>query len=58
LGTVKSTESDVCYFEVDAVFNREPVELLDESTWTAALRRTGNNTGEEALGFWSLEMFF
>jgi len=24
---MKSTESDVCYFEVDAVFNREPVEL-------------------------------
>ena len=32
---MKSTESDVCYFEVDAVFNREPVELLEESTWTA-----------------------
>jgi len=27
---MKSTESDVCYFEVDAVFNREPVELLEE----------------------------
>jgi len=38
LGTMKSTESDVCYFEVDAVFNREPVELLEESTWTAGLR--------------------
>ena len=25
----KSTESDVCYFKVDAVFNREPVELLE-----------------------------
>jgi len=24
---MKSTESDVCYFEVDAVFNREPEEL-------------------------------
>jgi len=53
---VKSTESDVCYFEVDAVFNREPVELLEEysacaySTWTAGLR-TGNNTGEEVLSF-------
>jgi len=34
------------------------VELLDESTWIAGLRRTGYNTGEEALGFWSLEMFF
>ena len=55
---MKSTESDVCYFEVDAVFNREPVELLEESTWTAGLRRTGNNTGEEVLGFWSLKMFF
>jgi len=52
---MKSTESDVCYLEVDAVFNREPVELLEESTWTAGLRRTGNNTGEEVLGlleFW------
>jgi len=37
LGTMKSTESDVCYYEVDAVFNREPVELLEESTWTAGL---------------------
>ena len=35
VGKKKSTESDVCYFEVDAVFNREPVELLEESTWTA-----------------------
>jgi len=26
---MKSTESDVCYFEVNAVFNREPVELLE-----------------------------
>ena len=33
---MKSTESDVCYFEVDTVFNREPVELLEESTWTAS----------------------
>ena len=32
---MKSTESDVCYFKVGAVFNREPVELLEESTWTA-----------------------
>ena len=48
---MKSTESDVCYFEVDAVFNREPVELLEESTWTAGLRRTGNNTKEEVLCF-------
>jgi len=32
---------NVCYFEVNAVFNREPVELLEESTWTAGLRRTG-----------------
>ena len=39
LGTMKSTESDVCYFEVDAVFNREPVELVEESTWTTGLRR-------------------
>jgi len=48
---MKSTESDVCYYEVDAVFNREPVELLEESMWTAKLRRTCNNTGEEVLGF-------
>jgi len=48
---MKSTESDVCYFEVDAVFNRGPVELLEESTWTARLRRTGNNMGEEVLCF-------
>ena len=52
VGTMKSTESDACYFEVDAVFNGgEPVELLEESTWTAGLRRTGNNTGDEVLGF-------
>ena len=48
---MKSTQSDVCNFEVDAVFNGEPVELLEECTWTAGLRRTGNNTGEEVLGF-------
>ena len=55
---MKSTESDVCYFEVDAVFNREPVELLEESTWTAGLRRTGNNTGEEVLCFLEFEDVF
>jgi len=44
---MKSTESDVCYFEVDAVFNWEPVELLEENTWTAGLGRTG----EEVLCF-------
>jgi len=55
---MKSTESDVCYFEVDAVFNREPVELLEKSTWTAGLRRTGNNTGEEVLGFLEFEDVF
>ena len=43
-------------FEVDAVFNREPVELLEESTWR--LRRTGNNTGEEVLGFLEFEDVF
>jgi len=48
---MKSMESDVCYFEVNAMFNGEPVELLEESTWTAGLRRTGNNTGKEVLGF-------
>jgi len=47
---ISSNISIDCYFEVDAVFNREPVELLEESTWTAGLR-TGNNTGEEVLGF-------
>jgi len=34
---MKSTESDVCYFEVNVVFNAEPVELL-ESTWTACMQ--------------------
>jgi len=51
LGTMKSTDSDVCYFEVNAVFNGEPVELLDENTWTARLRRTDNVTGKEILCF-------
>jgi len=46
---VKNTESGVVYFEVDAVFNREPVELLEESMWTAGLRRTGNDTGKECV---------
>ena len=32
VGKLKSTKSDVGYFEVDAVFNREPVELLEENT--------------------------
>ena len=48
---MKSTESDVCYFEVNAVFNGEPVELREQSTWTARLRRTGNDTGKEVLCF-------
>jgi len=43
---MKSTESDVCYFEVNAVFNGEPVELLEESTLTAGLTRMGNDTGK------------
>jgi len=55
---MKSTESDVCYFEVDAVFNREPVELLEKNTWTARLRRTCNNMGEEVLGFLEFEEVF
>jgi len=28
----KNEEYAVCYFEVNAVFNGEPVELLEEST--------------------------
>ena len=28
------------------------MELLEESTWTAGLSRTGNNTGEEVLGIY------
>ena len=44
---MKSTESDVCYLEVNAVFNEKPVELLEERTWTAGLRRTGNDMGKE-----------
>jgi len=47
---MKSTESDVCYFEVDAVFKREPVELLEESTWTAGLTRTGKQHGRGGSG--------
>jgi len=43
---MKSTESDVCYFEVNAVFNGEPVELLEKSTLTAGLTRMGNDTGK------------
>jgi len=55
---MKSTESDVCYLEVNAVFNEKPVELLEESTWTAGLRRTGNDMGKKVLcAFWSLGMF-
>jgi len=38
-------------FEGTAVFCGEPVELLEESTWTAGLTRTGNNTGGEVLCF-------
>jgi len=37
------TESDVCYFEVNAVFNGEPVELLEENT--------GDDMGKEVLCF-------
>jgi len=29
---MKSTEGELGYFELDAVFNGEPVELLEEST--------------------------
>ena len=53
---MKSTESDVCYLEVNAVFNEKPVELLEERTWTAGLRRTGNDMGKEGgsvlFGVW------
>jgi len=45
---MKSTDEDVCYFEVDAVFNREPVELLE---WTAGSSRTSNDTDEEVVFF-------
>ena len=44
---MKSTKSDVCYFEENAVFKGEPVELQEESTWTEGLRRTGNDTGKD-----------
>jgi len=47
---MKSMESDVCYFKVNAVFNGEPVELLEKSMWTAGLMRTGCDTGKEVLG--------
>ena len=33
------------------MFDGKPVELLEESTWTARLRRTGNDTGQEVLCF-------
>ena len=52
---MKSTESDVCYFEVDAVFYRETVELLEESTWTAGEQVT--TRARRFWAFWSLEMF-
>jgi len=45
---MKNAESDVYYFDVNAVFNGEPVELLEESTWTAGLR-TGNDMGKVVL---------
>ena len=38
VGRMKSPENYVCYFKVDAVFNREPGELLEENMWTAGLR--------------------
>ena len=37
---MKSTESDVCYFEVDAVFNREPVKLLESHSIYAIGQRS------------------
>ena len=37
-------KGDVGYFEINPVFNGEPVELLVETTRTAGLRRTGNET--------------
>ena len=40
------------------MFDGKPVELLEESTWTAGLRRTCNNTGEEVLGFLEFEDVF
>jgi len=39
-------EGDFGYFEVNAVFDGEPVE---ESTWTAGLRRMGKDTGTGVL---------
>ena len=33
------------------MFDGKPVELLEESTWTARLRKTGNDTGQEVLCF-------
>jgi len=48
---MKSTESNVCYSEVNAVFNKEPVELLEENTWSTGLRRTGNDMRKEVLCF-------
>ena len=42
-------EGDFGYFEVNAVSDGEPVELLEESTWTAGLRRMGKDTGTGVL---------
>jgi len=39
----ESAESDICYLELNAIFNGEPMELLEKSVWTE-MKRTGHNT--------------
>jgi len=51
-----SREGDVGYFEVNAVFNGEPVELLEESTWTARLKRTVTTRPSRFCAFNNIHM--
>jgi len=51
---MRSAESDIGYLEVNAVLNREPMELSEKSIRTV-LERTSHNS---FCAFCSLEMFF
>jgi len=53
---MKSREGDVGYFEVNAVFNGEPVDLLEESTWTARSRRTVTTRPSRFCAFNNIHM--
>ena len=48
LRRIKRTESDVRYFEINVVFNGEPVELLEKYTQTG-LKGICDNTCNEVL---------